>query len=58
MKNEEIIWTYLNERLNNPYGTAALMGNLFAESSLNPILANNIKKYLELSDYEVLICEN
>lgn len=45
MTNEEIIWTYLNERLKNPYGTAAMMGNLFAESSLNPILANNIKKH-------------
>lgn len=45
MTNEEIIWKYLYERLNNPYGTAAVMGNLFAESSLNPILANNIKKH-------------
>ena len=45
MTNEELIWTYLNIRLKNPFGTAALMGNLFAESSLNPILANNIKKY-------------
>jgi DNA-binding response OmpR family regulator len=24
----------------------------------NKSIANNIKKYLELSDYEVLICEN
>ena len=45
MMNEEIIWNYLYGKLNNPYGTAGLMGNLFAESSLNPILANNIKKY-------------
>jgi len=45
MTNEEIIWDYLYKKLNNPYGTAGLMGNLFAESSLNPILANNIKKY-------------
>lgn len=45
MKNEEIIWNYLYSKLNNAYGTAAMMGNLFAESSLNPILANGIKKY-------------
>ena len=32
-------------KLHNPYGVAGLMGNLFAESSLNPVLANNIKKY-------------
>ena len=43
--NEQIIWNFLNEKLGNPYGTAGLMGNLFAESSLNPILANNIKKH-------------
>ena len=45
MSNEEIIWNYLNSELKNPYGAAGLMGNLFAESSLNPILANNIKKH-------------
>ena len=44
MTNEEKIWNYLYAELKNPYGTAGLMGNLFAESSLNPILANNIKK--------------
>ena len=44
MSNEEIIWKFLSSKLNNQYGAAALMGNLFAESSLNPILANNIKK--------------
>lgn len=45
MSNEEIIWKYLYEKIKNPYGVAALMGNLFAESSLNPICANGIKKY-------------
>lgn len=45
MTNEEIIWNYLYERLGNAYGAAGLMGNMFAESSLNPILANGIKKY-------------
>lgn len=45
MTNEEIIWQFLNKKLSNPYGTAALMGNLFAESSLDPMKANGIKKY-------------
>ena len=44
MTNEEIIWNYLYNKLKNPYGTAAMMGNLFAESSLNPICANGVKK--------------
>lgn len=43
--NEKLIWDYLMVKLQNPYGVAALMGNLFAESSLNPIRANNIKKH-------------
>lgn len=50
MTNEEIIWTYLYGKLNNPYGAAAMMGNLFAESSLNPILANNVKKKTGLTN--------
>ena len=42
--NEKIIWDFLYSKLKNTYGTAGLMGNLFAESSLNPQLANGIKK--------------
>lgn len=34
--NEQVIWDYLIKETNNPYGTAAIMGNLMAESSLNP----------------------
>jgi hypothetical protein len=34
--NEEKIWKYLYSVFQNAYGTAALMGNLMAESSLNP----------------------
>lgn len=45
MSNEEYIWNWLYEKFGNNYGVAALMGNLFAESSLNPINANGIKKY-------------
>lgn len=43
--NEEKIWNFLYGKLKNPYGAAGLMGNLFAESSLNPVLANGVKKY-------------
>ena len=42
--NEQIIWNFLILKLNNPYGAAALMGNLFAESSLNPINSTGAKK--------------
>lgn len=45
MNNEETIWYWLYIKFRNVYGVAALMGNLFAESSLNPINANNIKKH-------------
>lgn len=55
--NENIIWNYLYGKLTNPYGTAALMGNLFAESSLNPINSTGAKKlgltnkqYTEITD--------
>lgn len=45
MTNEETIWNWLYIKFRNVYGVAALMGNLFAESSLNPICANKIKKH-------------
>ena len=46
MAYEKQIWSFLNSKLKNPFGTAALMGNLFAESSLNPKCANGVlKKY-------------
>ena len=34
--NENFIWNYLINKFNNPHGVAGLMGNLYAESSLNP----------------------
>lgn len=36
--NENVIWNYLMGKINNQYGVAALMGNLFVESRLNPRL--------------------
>lgn len=34
--NEKVIWDYFLRYTENEYGTAAIMGNLMAESSLNP----------------------
>lgn len=34
--NEQVIWDYLYNKVQNPYGVAALMGNLYVESKLNP----------------------
>lgn len=33
----ETIWNYLYSKIGNNYGVAALMGNLYAESKLNPM---------------------
>ena len=35
-KNEKIIWDYLNEKFGNKYATAALMGNIYSKTKLNP----------------------
>lgn len=37
MSNEQTIWNLLMKGIGNPYGVAGLMGNLMAESSLNPL---------------------
>jgi hypothetical protein len=34
--NEKTVWDYFYNKLKNPYGVAALMGNLYVESKLNP----------------------
>lgn len=34
--NEKIIWDYLKSQIKNDYGVAGVMGNLYAESALNP----------------------
>ena len=41
--NEKAIWNFLYGKTGNPYGTAAIMGNLMAESSLNPAKTNGAK---------------
>ena len=51
--NAEKIWYFLIEKLNNPYGVAGLMGNLYAESGLRPNnLQNTFSKKFNMSDEE------
>ena len=51
--NAEKIWYFLIEKLNNPYGVAGLMGNLYAESGLRPNnLQNTSSKKFNMSDEE------
>lgn len=50
---ERVIWDYLYGKLNNAYGVAGMMGNLFAESGLKPDnLQNTYNKKLDLYDEE------
>ena len=49
----EKIWFYLLEKLNNPYGVAGVMGNLYKESRLNPKnLQSSYNNKLNLTDEE------
>ena len=50
--NERVIWDFLLQKTGNAYGTAAIMGNLMAESSLSPRCATGIKDpdYVEKAD--------
>ena len=41
--NEQLIWDLLMKEIRNPYGVAAVMGNLMAESSLNPLCMTGTK---------------
>lgn len=51
--NAETIWNFLLAEYKNPYGVAGLMGNLYAESKLNPKnLQNSYSKKLGLTDEE------
>ena len=43
--NEQKIWNYLKSKINNDYGVAALMGNIFAESGLNPKNLENVYEH-------------
>jgi len=49
--NEQKIWNYLMDKLGNAYGVAGLMGNLYAESALNPQnLQNSYESKLGYTD--------
>lgn len=50
--NEEKIWKFIYEKSHNAYGTAALMGNLMAESSLNPknVTGSKDPDYIQKAD--------
>ena len=52
--NEEFIWNFIQSKTKNEYGTAAIMGNLMAESSLNPRCVTGIKdpEYICKADNE------
>lgn len=51
MSNEQKIWSFLIGKISNPYGVAGLMGNLNAESALNPNnLQNSYERSLGMTD--------
>lgn len=47
------VWKYLINRIGNPYGVAAIMGNLMAESSMSSICATGLNKigYASVGQY-------
>ena len=55
--NEQRIWNLLMMGIGNPYGTAAIMGNLRAESSLNPLnmTGRNAKQWTNGSQYAAAV---
>ena len=56
ISNEETIWNFLYGKIGNAYGTAGLMGNLYAESGLKPTnLQNTYEKKLGISDAEYTV---
>lgn len=59
--NEKIIWDYLIKLIGNEYGAAGMMGNLYAESHLNPQnLQNTSNKKFNITDeqYTQLVDNN
>ena len=49
--NEKLIWDFLKDKGLNDYAVAGVMGNLFAESGLNPInLQNSFERKLNYTD--------
>lgn len=57
MSNDRRIWDFLLSKIGNPCGVAGLMGNLYAESGLNPInLQNTYERKLGLTDEAYTSC--
>lgn len=53
---EKMIWDFLMSKIGNPYGTAGLIGNLYAESALNPEkLERTAEKKLGVSSAEYTV---
>ena len=51
MSNEQKIWSFLHQKIGNAYGVAGLMGNLYAESALEPQnLQNSYERSLGMND--------
>lgn len=51
MSNEQKIWSFLMQKIGNAYGVAGLMGNLYAESALEPQnLQNSYERSLGMND--------
>lgn len=52
-ENEKPIWNFLMSKINNPYGVAGLIGNLYAESGLDPMnLSNEAETSIGVDDEE------
>lgn len=53
MTGETFVWKYFIDKIGNAFGVAGLLGNLYAESGINPInLENTGNKRLCLTDQE------
>lgn len=61
MSDDKRIWNLLMEAIGNPYGVAGLMGNLMAESSMNPLCKTggkgDIRKLSGLEYEHKVMCE-
>lgn len=58
MTNADIVWERLMMDIGNRYGCAGLMGNLFAESSLNPLCKTGGNKKVSGKEYAEKIDNN
>lgn len=57
LTNEDITWERLMLDIGNPYGVAGLMGNLFAESTINPVCKTGGDKSVTGKEYALMVQE-